>query len=428
MHLKEILENKWLLYQYSDEKVFDMFDKWWQTLYFWVDPTADSMHIWHFTVFMNALNYMLKWNKLILIVWWATWMIWDPSWKDSERNFLDEETLQNNIKSLSRQMSKIVSNLEEITWKKLNYEIINNRDFYENMNFLDFLRYVWKYITVNQMMNKETVKRRIVDPEKSISYTEFSYMLIQAYDFLKLFKEKECKLQICWSDQWWNGVTWIELIRKTIDKEAYVVSAPLILDSNWKKFWKSEWNAIWIDENKSSPYFVYQYFMNCMDEDIEKFLNIYTVLEKEKIKEIVNLHNENPERRYWQQELAKNIICTIFWKNQAEQAEKISEIMFWKEDKLKILENMSENDIDALIKEVWWIEAEIWDKILDILTKGWLTSSNWEAKKMINSWAIYLNEKKVEWIDEQLNKANLINWKLWIIKKWKKNFKIIIIK
>ena len=425
MHLKDILEKKWLLYQFSDENVFDIYDKWWQTLYFGVDPTADSMHIWHFTVFMNALNYMLKWNKLILIVGWATGMIWDPSGKDSERNFLNKEQLEKNIDSLSRQMSKIISNLENLSWKKLDFEIINNHDFYEDMTFLDFLRDVGKYITVNNMMNKETVKPRIENPDKSISYTEFSYMLIQAYDFVKLYKEKDCKLQICGSDQWWNWVTGIELIRKKLDKEWYVVSSPLILDSSGKKFWKSEWNAIWLDESKSSPYFVYQYFMNCADDDVERFLKIYTILDFETIDDIVEKHFDAPEKRYWQIILAKNIVKTVFWEKQSIQAEKISQVMFGKEDKKEILKSMDDYEIQALKNEIWWINW-VWNiKLTEAMTQSWLTVSNWEAKKMIKSWAVYLNEEKIEDLEKEISIDDLINWKVVLLRKGKKNYKII---
>ena len=427
MHLKDILEKKWLLYQYSDTKVFDIYDKWWQTLYFGVDPSADSMHIGHFTTFMTALNYMQKWNKLVMIVGWATWMIGDPSWKDSDRDFLDEETIQKNAKSLEQQMKKIISNLEEITWQKYEWEVINNKDFYKNMSFLEFLRNVWKYITVNNMMSKETVKPRIEDPNKSISYTEFSYMLIQAYDFLRLYEDKSCLLQICGSDQWWNWVTWVELIRKVKDVETYVVSSPLVLDSSWKKFGKSEWNAIWLDENKTSPYFVYQYFMNCTDEEVERFLKIYTILEFDKIDNIIDKHRQQPESRYWQQQLAYNVVRTVFWEKQAVQAEKISKLLFGKEDKLKILEQMDKNDLDALYYEIGWVELEEESqKLIDLITNSGLTSSNAESKKLIKSKAIYLNEENIQDLETVVSKDQLINGKVWLIRKWKKNYKLIL--
>lgn len=425
MKLKNILENKWLVYQFSNKEVFDLYDKWWQTLYFGVDPTADSMHIGHFTVFMNALNYILKWNKLILLIWWATGMIWDPSWRDSDREFLDKESLQKNIKSLSKQMQEIISNLEKLLWKKIDYEIVDNYDFYENINFLDFLRNVGKYITVNNMINKETVKKRIEDPDKSISYTEFSYMLIQAYDFVKLYKEKNCKLQICGSDQWWNWVTWIELIRKIINKEWFVVSAPLILDSNGKKFGKSEWNAIWLDKTKSSPYFVYQYFMNCNDDDIERFLKIYTILNFDEIQKIIEKHNNNPENRFWQEILADNVVKTIFGEKESNQAKKISKIMFSKENKLDILNSMDEEEIKATQNETGWIKINWEIKIIDLLTKLGLSSSNSDAKKIIKSWAIYFNEEKIESIEKIISRDDLIKSKVWILRKGKKNFKIL---
>ncbi|MBS8121650.1 tyrosine--tRNA ligase [Candidatus Vampirococcus lugosii] len=425
MKLKNILENKGLVYQFSNEEVFDLYDKGGQTLYFGVDPTADSMHIGHFTVFMNALNYILKGNKLILLIGGATGMIGDPSGRDSDREFLDKESLQKNIKSLSKQMQEIISNLEKLLGKKIDYEIVDNYDFYENINFLDFLRNVGKYITVNNMINKETVKKRIEDPDKSISYTEFSYMLIQAYDFVKLYKEKNCKLQICGSDQWGNGVTGIELIRKIINKEGFVVSAPLILDSNGKKFGKSEGNAIWLDKTKSSPYFVYQYFMNCNDDDIERFLKIYTILNFDEIQKIIEKHNNNPENRFGQEILADNVVKTIFGEKESNQAKKISKIMFSKENKLDILNSMDEEEIKATQNETGGIKINGEIKIIDLLTKLGLSSSNSDAKKIIKSGAIYFNEEKIESIEKIISRDDLIKSKVGILRKGKKNFKIL---
>ncbi len=220
MNLKQELEQRWFVYQLTDEKLFDIYDKWNETLYFGMDPTADSLHLWNLVNFMSAINFMKRWNKLILIVWWATGMIWDPGWKDAERNFLDEETLNKNVESIKKQVTNITNHLSELSGYKFDFEVINNYDFYKNMSILEFLRNAGKHITINQMMNKETVKKRIEDPDKSISFTEFSYMLLQWYDFYKLFSEKWVKLQISWSDQWGNCVTGIEIIKKIIRQGA----------------------------------------------------------------------------------------------------------------------------------------------------------------------------------------------------------------
>lgn len=423
MNLKQELEERGFLYQFSDEKLFEVYEKWNEALYCWTDPTADSLHIWHLIPVMAAVNFMKKWNKFYFLVWGATWMIWDPGWRESERTFLNEETLENNQKAIYNQLSNLFKNLEKASWIKFEFEVINNIDFYKNMSILEFLRDCWKYITVNSMMNKETVKKRIEDPDKSISYTEFSYMLLQWFDFYKLYSGKNIKLQIWWSDQWGNLVTWVEIIRKKIDKQGFVMTLPLVTDANGKKFGKSEWNAIWIDKNKSTPYFIYQYFMNTSDEDVEKFLKLLTLMSFDEISDIVRIHNEKPELRYWQKALAYNIIQTIHWQEDANQAEKISEILFWNSDKIELLKSMSDNEIDALEKETWW--AIFKEELLETLIDCGLFTSKWEARKMVQSWWVYLNEEKVTDPSYVLWGKDLINWKYALIRKWKKSYKLI---
>jgi len=219
---------------------------------------------------------------------------------------------------------------------------------YTDMSYLKFLREVGKYMTVNQMMNKETVKRRIEDPDASISYTEFSYMLMQAFDFLQLYQSDDCHLQISGSDQWGNIVTGIELIRKKLDKTSYGVTCPLILDSTGKKFGKSEGNALWLDPQKNSPYVIYQYFMNSSDEDIEKYLKLFTLLSFDEIQAIIDTHTPNPSLRIGQQKLAYYITMTIFGAESAEHAKLITETLFGEGDTWEAIQTMSETQIQAL--------------------------------------------------------------------------------
>lgn len=425
MHLKEELEKRWLLNQFSDEKMFDMYDKWWEKFYCGYDPSADSLTIWNLVTFMTAVNFMKKWNTFYLLIWWATWMIWDPWWKDEERNFLDEDTLRNNQESIKKQVEFLLENLKQLSWKEFNFKIVNNFDFYKDMSVIDYLKLVWKNITVNNMIKKETVRNRVEDPDKSISYTEFSYMMLQWWDFVTLFKDEWVKLQTAWWDQWWNCVTWIEMIRKVLDKEAYTMTSPLILDSNWKKFWKSAGNAIWLDKNKNSAYFVYQYFMNIWDNDVDRFLKIYTLLELDEIDNIVKKHMEKPELRYWQSELAKYITMVIFWKDEVIKAEKISKVLFWSEDTLTILENMNDDEIRWLFDETWWVEQSIWKWVLELLVSSWLCSSKSEWRKMIDGGAVFLNNTKIVSIDYVLSQSDLLNWKVWLLRKWKKNFRTL---
>lgn len=264
-------------------------------------------------------------------------MIGDPGGKDSERNFLDEETLHRNVMGITTQVARILENLKQLSGYDFDFVVVNNEQFYHKMPYTQFLRDVGKYMTVNSMMNKETVKKRIEDPDKSISYTEFSYMLMQAYDYLRLYQDNNVTLQISGSDQWGNIVTGVELIRKKLDAHVYGATGPLITDSTGKKFGKSEGNAIWLDPNKSTPFSVYQYFMNTTDEDVPRYLKLFTLLDFDTIGSIVNQHNQNPAVRYGQQQLAQYVVTTVFGEEAANQAIMITQFLFGSEDKMSLI-------------------------------------------------------------------------------------------
>ena len=425
MKLREELEARWLLNQFSNEELFELYDKWGQSFYIWFDPSADSLQLGNMCAVMAAINLMKYGNKCYFLVGWATWMIWDPGWKDAERNFLTEEKLKHNFDCIHNQLKWFLENIKVNYDFKFEYEMVNNYDFYKDMSVLDFLRDVWKYITVNNMIKKETVVRRIEDPDKSISYTEFSYMLLQGYDFVKLFKDKWIKLQLAGWDQWWNAVTWVEMIRKIEEKEWYVLTIPIISDANWKKFWKSAWNAVWVDPKKNSPYFVYQFFMNSADSEVERYMKVLTLLWLDTIEEIMKKHNEKPEARIWQAELAKAVVEIIFWKKASDQAVLISEMLFWNADKLEMLKNSTQEDIKAIATEAWSTSFESWKQILDILVDSWLATSRWDWRKLVEWGWIFLNEVKVEDWFRQITESDLINWAA-IIRKWKKSFKLIL--
>lgn len=421
--LKQELEDRWLLFQFSNEELFEKFDKWEWKFYCGFDPTADSLHLWNFIGFMVAVHFMRRWNKYTALTWWATWMIWDPWWKDSERSFLSMEDLGNNQKKISEQISWICENMKNFTGDSFQYDFVNNKDFYKNMNFLDFLREVWKFITVNNMMSKDTVKKRIQDPDKSISYTEFSYALLQWYDFVKLYKDEGVTLQIWWQDQWGNLVTWTEIIRKKYDAKTNVLTWPLITDSTWKKFWKSEWNAMFLDKNKTTPYFIYQYFMNTSDEDISKYLKMLTLIETEEIDEIVKKHMENPQDREWQKVLAFKVVEIIHWSDEWKLAEKISNFMFWNEDKMEILKNLNPSEIETFQNAIWWIKYDS-ENLFEVLVKSWLENSNSNARNSVKWNAISINWEKISEFEYNFEENFLENWVL-LIQKWKKNFRII---
>lgn len=421
--IKKELEDRWLLFQHSSDELFEKFDKWEGSFYCGFDPTADSLHLWNFIWFMVWVHLMRRWNKYTALTGGATWMIWDPGWKDSERTFLSVEDLDNNQKAISNQISWILKNLSEFTGSDFKYDFVNNKDFYSDMNYLDFLREVGKYITINVMMGKDTVKKRIEDPNQSISYTEFSYMLLQWYDFVRLFQDKWITLQIWWQDQWGNLVTWTEIIRKKLDWASYAMTWPLITDSTWKKFGKSEWNAMFLDKTKTSPYFIYQYFMNTDDKDISRYLKMLTLIETEDVDLLIEKHMQEPEKREWQKMLAYKVVEIIHWTKEAEFALKISDFMFWGLDRLSILKDINNEEIDTFKNAMWGLTYSD-ENLFELIVKSGLAKSNSDARQSIQSWAININEEKITDLKYDFSWDFIGNWVL-LLRKGKKNLRII---
>lgn len=422
--LKTELETRWLLYQFTDEKLFELYDQGWQKFYFGMDPTADSLHLGNFINFMNAIHLMRRGNTCIPLIGWATGMIGDPGGKDSERNFLDEEVLAHNVSSIQLQISQILNNIQEVIGETLLVEeVVNNKDFYTQMSFLQFLKDVGKYMTVNSMMSRDTVKKRIEDPDKSISYTEFSYMLIQGYDFVKLY-EQGCKLQISGSDQRGNVTAGIELIRKKLDGEAYGLTCPLILDSSGRKFWKSEGNALWLDASKTSHYELYQYFLNVSDDDVSRFLKLFTLMEESEISMLVTKHSQQAELRLGQKTLAYLVVQIIRGTDAAQQAQTVTEFMF-ADDKLDRLKAESWKLKNAIVAQIGGVQAHDGDSILDVVINSWLAESRGAAKKLIQQSGISLNEQVVTDIARVIESSDWIGDVI-LMQKGKKNLRLII--
>ena len=426
MKLREELEARGLLYQYTDEKFFDLYEKWGEKFYCGYDPTADSLHLGHFLTFMAAVNFMKRGNTFVMLIWGATGMIGDPTGKSEARAFLWLDQLRHNQEAITKQVGQILENLKKLTGKDFQFKVVNNYDFYKDLSVFDWYRTVGKYITLNTMLSKESVKKRLENTESGISYTEFSYMLLQGNDFVHLYENEGVKLQIWGSDQRGNMVTGTEMLRKKTEGEleSYVMTLPLMMDSTGKKFWKSEWNAIWLDQEKNSPYFVYQYFVNTADADVEKFLRAFTLLEISEIEAIVAQHVQQPELRYGQRQLANYVIQTLFGKEAAQQAEKISEFLFGERDKMELLSAFSVDELQALARETGGCsvqEDEI--RILELLVLAWVCESNGDAKKLIAQGAISVNEQLVSDIGQKFSRSDAINWVL-LIRKGKKNYKI----
>ena len=426
MKLREELEARGLLYQYTDEKFFDLYEKWGEKFYCGYDPTADSLHLGHFLTFMAAVNFMKRGNTFVMLIWGATGMIGDPTGKSEARAFLWLDQLRHNQEAITKQVGQILENLKKLTGKDFQFKVVNNYDFYKDLSVFEWYRTVGKYITLNTMLSKESVKKRLENTESGISYTEFSYMLLQGNDFVHLYENEGVKLQIWGSDQRGNMVTGTEMLRKKTEGEleSYVMTLPLMMDSTGKKFWKSEWNAIWLDQEKNSPYFVYQYFVNTADADVEKFLRAFTLLEISEIEAIVSQHVQQPELRYGQRQLANYVIQTLFGKEAAQQAEKISEFLFGERDKMELLSAFSVDELQALARETGGCsvqEDEI--RILELLVLAWVCESNGDAKKLIAQWAISVNEQLVSDIGQKFSRSDTVNWVL-LIRKGKKNYKI----
>lgn len=426
MHLREELEARGLLYQTTNETFFDLYDQGGEKFYCGYDPTADSLHLGHFLTFMAAVNFMKRGNTFVMLIGGATGMIWDPTGKSEARAFLGLEQLRHNQEAITEQVGQILENLKKLTGKDFQFKVVNNYDFYKDLSVFDWYRTVGKYITLNTMLSKESVKKRLENTESGISYTEFSYMLLQGNDFVHLYENEWVKLQIWGSDQRGNMVTWTEMLRKKTEGEAesYVMTIPLMMDASGKKFGKSEGNAIWLDQRKNSPYFVYQYFLNSADADVEKFLRAFTLLDISEIEEIVAKHNEKPESRYGQRQLANYVIQTLFGKQAAEQAEKITDFLFGSEDKMQMLNEFSREEIQALARETGSCEInENEIRVLELLVKCGIVDSNGEAKKMIAQGAIYVNENKISDIASSFTTQDASNGVL-LIRKGKKNYKI----
>lgn len=426
MKLREELEARGLLYQVTNEAFFDIYDQGGEKFYCGYDPTADSLHLGHFLTFMAAVNFMKRGNTFVMLIGGATGMIGDPTGKSEARAFLGLDQLRHNQEAITVQVGQILENLKKLTGKDFQFQVVNNYDFYKDLSVFDWYRTVGKYITLNTMLSKESVKKRLENPESGISYTEFSYMLLQGNDFLHLYENEGVKLQIWGSDQRGNMVTGTEMLRKKTEGEAesYVMTIPLMMDASGKKFGKSEGNAIWLDPRKNSPYFVYQYFLNSADADVEKFLRAFTLLDISEIETIVAKHNEKPESRYGQRQLANYVIQTLFGREAAEEAEKVTDFLFGNEDKMQMLAGFSADEIKALIRETGGCEineAEI--RILELLVASRIAESNGEAKKLIAQWGIYVNEQQITDIAQTFALHQAQNGLL-LIRKGKKNYKI----
>jgi len=392
--------------------------------YIGFDPTADSLHIGHLVQIMTLVHFQRAGHKPYALVGGATGMVGDPSGKSQERNLLDAETLNHNVESVKKQLEKFL----DFNSGENSAEMVNNYDWFKNMNFLDFIRDTGKHITVNYMMSKDSVKSRL---ESGLSFTEFSYQLVQGYDFYYLNKHKNCIVQLGGSDQWGNIVTGTELIRRKGGGEAYAVTTPLIKKADGTKFGKTAGGSVWLDPERTSPYEFYQYWLNASDADAENYIKIFTLFTKDKIDTLIAEHNEAPHLRVLQKAIAEDITIRVHGEEALKVAIAASNILFGKStaDDLK---SLSEKDFFAVfdgVPQATIARTEFNQGlgIIDALSaKTGFLASNGEARRELKGNAISVNKEKVD-EDCVLTAEHLINDKYILLGKGKKNNYILIV-
>ncbi len=397
--------------------------------YVGIDPTADSLHIGHLVGVMLLKHFQLAGHKPVALIGGATGMIGDPSGKSKERNLLDEATLRHNQESIKKQLAKFLDFDSDAPNAA---KLVNNYDWMSQFSFIDFIRDVGKHITVNYMMAKDSVKKRLSgDDSEGMSFTEFTYQLVQGYDFVHLYRTENCTLQMGGSDQWGNITTGTELIRRLDQGKGFALTCPLITKADGSKFGKSEEGNIWLDPKLTSPYKFYQYWLNLSDEDAARFIKIFTFLSKEEVDELVKLHDQAPHQRLLQQTLAEKITVLVHSEEDLKIAQKASQILFGKST-AEDLEELNEDTFLEIFQGIpqATLPASVIEEGLDMI--GLLAAqtnflpSNAEAKRALQANSIAVNKEKVE-ASKIISKQDLINGKYLLVNKGKKTTFLLIV-
>ena len=401
------------------------------TAYVGIDPTADSLHIGHLVSVMILKHFQRCGHKPLALVGGATGMIGDPSGKSAERNLLDEETLRHNQECIKKQLSKFLDFESDAPNKA---ELVNNYDWMKDFTFLDFARTVGKHITVNYMMAKDSVQKRLNgEARDGLSFTEFTYQLLQGYDFLHLYETKNCKLQMGGSDQWGNITTGAELIRRTNGGEVYALTCPLITKADGGKFGKTESGNIWLDPRYTSPYKFYQFWLNVSDEDAERYIKIFTMLSKEEIEALVAEQKEAPHLRPLQKRLAKEVTIMVHSEADYNAAVEASGILFGNATS-EALKKLDEDTLLSVFEgvpqfEVSKAEIENGVKAIDLFTeKAAVFPSKGEMRKLVQGGGVSLNKEKLSAPDQVITAADLLDGKYLLVQRGKKNYYWLIAK
>ena len=415
MNIFEELKARGLIFQTTDEAaLIKALTETSVNFYTGYDPTADSLHLGHLVPILNMRRLQLAGHHPVALVGGATGMIGDPSFKDTERSLQTTDTVAQWSESIKQQLSRFLSFEGDNA-----AVVVNNYDWFANMNVLEFLRDVGKYYTINYMMSKESVKKRI---ETGISYTEFAYQILQGYDFYQLNENHGVNLQIGGSDQWGNMVAGTDLIRKKSGNETHVITVPLITDSTGKKFGKSEGNAVWLDADKTSPYEFYQFWLNIADADGVKFLKIFTFLSLDEIDEIAKAFEAAPHERLAQKTLAKEVVTLVHGEAAYQQAVNISEQLF-----AGHIKALSVKDIKAGLKDVpsYTVASDFDGNLVNLLVDAKISPSRRQAREDITNGAIYLNGERQTDLDYVLSDTDKLENELTVIRRGKKKYTIV---
>ena len=381
------------------------------TFYWGTDPTADSLHIGHYSSLVTAKRLARAGHHPILLVGGATGLIGDPR-PTAEREIISYEKVLHNLNGIKKQVEEIFTGLD--------VEVVNNYDWTKDINILEFLREIGKYINVNYMLNKDIISRRL---DTGITFAEFTYTLLQGYDFLYLYEHKNCIMQVEGSDQWGNITTGIELINKKLGKNAYAFTMPLILDASGEKFGKSEGNALWLDKNKTSSYELYQYLINSTDDKVLEYLKVFTFLSKEEIEDVMKKHLEKPEERLAQKTLARELITAPHGKEEFEKALKITEALFSGN-----IKELSEEELNDALKGVPTSNITEEVNIVDMLVNTGILSSKREAREFLTNGSISVNGEKVTDQELLVNKSLALYNKYIVVRRGKKKYHLVIFK
>ena len=401
-----------------------------QTAYLGIDPTADSLHIGHLCGVMMLRHFQRCGHKPLALVGGATGMIGDPSGKSQERNLLDEATLAHNVACIKKQLAKFLDFDSDASNRA---ELVNNYDWMKDFTFLAFARDIGKHITVNYMMAKESVQKRLNgEARDGLSFTEFTYQLLQGYDFLYLYEHKGCRLQLGGADQWGNITTGSELIRRTNGGECFALTCPLVTKSDGRKFGKTESGNVWLDEERTSPYEFYQFWINVPDDDAKRYIKIFTSLTREEIEAIIDEHDTDPGRRILQKRLAEEVTVMVHSREAYERAVAASNILFGKATKESLLA-LDEQTLLAVFKDVPHYEVSreqvVGARAVDLMAETTpCFSSKGEMRKLTQGGGVQLNKEKLAAFDQIIGEGDLLDGKYLLVGQGKKKNYLVIVK